>query len=149
MVPRFFKSFKFSTIFSKNSVSLCLKNVFLIISSNLFHWSMKMIAIDANTVFITKQATEFYPKGDRWFTKIWAQYHCMWNSQHTLDHFVIVLLSVLSLFCILRTRLDSTLCHLNTKGIFLKEHFAYVHNNVSVCVRYNRNGPMKCCSICR
>lgn len=34
---------------------------------------------------------------------------------------------------------------------FFQEQFAYVHNKriVSVCVRYNRNGPKKCCSICR
>lgn len=46
MIPRFFKSFKFSTIFSKNSVSLCLKKCVFdhfvklvpLIDENDCHW---------------------------------------------------------------------------------------------------------------
>lgn len=103
--------------------------MFLIISSNLFHWSMKMIA---NSIGFLHQ-TSYRVLTQRWsmiykYTSTMSLY--VEFTTHTWprrDRIVVCSLA----FCILRTRLDSTLCHLNTKGIFFKNNSLMCTTNVS------------------
>lgn len=133
MIPRFFKSFKFSTIFSKNSVSLCLKKCVFdhfvklvpLIDENDCHWCQYCFLHQTSYGVLTQRWSMIYkytstmPLYVEFTTHTWSR----------RDRIVVCSLSFL--YPSYSTRLDSTLCHLNTKGIFFKNNSLMCTTNVS------------------